>query len=57
MPEYDDAYYPFTVRVDREIGEHTWVTVWDRGGFSGQLVVLTADAPELIRRLTQADSD
>lgn len=42
----------YSVRIDDQNEQHTRVSVFNRGALAGQLTVLTSDAGELIRRIT-----
>lgn len=41
----------FTVKINTQNEQHTKISVFNRGGYSGQLTVLTEDATELIERI------
>jgi len=50
----DDEKPHFTVRVESVTGPHTQVTIFNRGGWSGTLVILSQDVEELRRRLSDS---
>jgi len=41
----------FSTRIDDQNPVHTWISVFNRGGLSGTLVVNTDDAEKLVARL------
>lgn len=40
-----------SIRTER-LGDHVHISVWNRGGKAGELVVLPGDAPVIVMRLT-----
>lgn len=44
----------FSVRIDEQNDKHTKVSVFNRGGLSGHLTILTEDADEFARRVCGA---
>jgi len=41
----------FSTRIDDQNPVHTWISVFNRGGLSGTLVVNTDDVEELVARI------